>query len=124
MGVWCCWQVCSCSDTEGRHRDHHNPQEIFPHHRLQKQTGTLNNTISVIDDAIIIILYCLAVTPCSLLRPVPPIFGRNYGYFTSITRPPAPPAGHSSRFAVLQFLHIYACCKCRSVVFMYQACRK
>ena len=29
-----------------------------------------------------------------------------------------PPAGRSSQFAVLQFLHVYACCKCRRVVFV------
>ena len=43
--------------------------------------------------------YCLAVTPCSLLRP-PPIFGRNYciGYFTSITRPPPQAARAGLRY--------------------------
>ena len=36
--------------------------------------------------------YCLAVTPCSLLRP-PPIFGRNYckGLFYLHYTPPPPP---------------------------------
>ena len=62
--------------------------------------------------------YCLAVTP-----PLP-IFGRKYciGLFYLHYTPL--PVGRSSRFAVLQFLHVYVCCKCRRVVFVYQACRK
>ena len=67
----------------------------------------------------------------SLLRPArcyapppPPIFGQNYciGLFDLHYTPP--PAGRSSRFTVLQFLHVYVCCKCRRVVFVCQACRK
>ena len=67
--------------------------------------------------------YCLAVTPCSLLPPPPPppYFLAKLLYRVSLH---APPACRSSRFAVLQFLHVYACCKCRRVVFVYQACRK
>ena len=56
------------------------------------------------------VLYCLAVTPCSLLPPPPP--------------PPPQAAQAGLRYAVLQFLHVYACCKCRRVVIVYQACRK
>ena len=72
--------------------------------------------------------YCLVVTPCSLLRP-PPIFGRYYciGLFTSITytRPPLPPPPPRRPLEpVCQFLPVYACCKCRRVVFVYQASRK
>ena len=68
--------------------------------------------------------YCLAVIPCPLLRP-PPYFRAKllYRVFYPHYTPP-PPASRSSRFAVLQFLHVYACCKCRRVVFVYQACRK
>ena len=47
--------------------------------------------------ALLLLPYCLAVTPCSLLRP-PPLFSGEItvkGYFTSITHPPA---GRSSRF--------------------------
>ena len=66
--------------------------------------------------------YCLAIMPCSLLRPPSPIFGQNHciGLFYLHYMPPA---GHSSQFAVLQSLHVYVCCMCRRVVFVYQACR-
>ena len=60
----------------------------------------------------------LAVTP------PPPLFSGEItvkGYFTSITRPPRGPLEPVCRTAVL---HVYACCKCRRVVFVYQACRK
>ena len=54
--------------------------------------------------------YCLAVTPCSLLRP-PPLFSGDI-------LPPlhAPPAGRSSRFAVLQFC---TCTRVASVEELY-----
>ena len=64
--------------------------------------------------------------PARCYAPLPPIFGRNYciGLFYLHYTPP-PPAGRSSRFAVLTaVLHVYACCKCRRVVFVYQAYRK
>ena len=69
--------------------------------------------------------YCLAVTPCSLLRPRPPIFGRNYckGLFYLHYTPP-PPRGPLEPVCRTAVLHVYACCKCRRVVFVYQACRK
>ena len=67
--------------------------------------------------------YCLAVTPCSLLR-LPPYFRAKLLYRVILPPLHAPPAGRSNRFVVLQFLHVYACCKCRRVVFVYQACRK
>ena len=64
--------------------------------------------------------YYLAVTPCSLLRPPPPppppLFSGEItvkGYFISITRPPA---GRSSRFAVLQFC---TCTRVASVEELY-----
>ena len=63
--------------------------------------------------------------PARCYAPLPPIFGRNYciGLFYLHYTPP-PPAGRSSRFAVLTaVLHVYACCKCRRVVFVYQAYR-
>ena len=64
-----------------------------------------------------IIPYCLALLA---VTPPPPIFGRNY--FTSITRPP--PRGPLEPVCRTAVLHVYACCKCRRVVFVYQACRK
>ena len=67
--------------------------------------------------------YCLAVTP----PPPPPPHFRAKLLYRVILPPlhdPPPPAGRSSRYVVLQFLHVYACCKCRRVVFVYQACRK
>ena len=65
----------------------------------------------------------------SLLRPArcyapPPIFGRNYCkglFYLHYTPPPRGPFEPVCRTAVL---HVYACCKCRRVVFVYQACRK
>ena len=62
----------------------------------------------------------LAVTP----RPPPPIIRRNYciGLFYLHYTPP--PRGPLEPVCGLQFLHVYACCKCRRVVFVYQACRK
>ena len=71
-----------------------------------------------------ILPYCLAVTPCSLLRP-PPLFSGEItvkGYFTSITRPP--PRGPLEPVCRTAVLHVYTCCKSRRVVFVYQACRK
>ena len=68
-----------------------------------------------------VIPYCLAVTPCSLLRPPPPpppppIFEITVkGSITRPTRGPLEP---------VSVLHVYASCKCRRVVFVYQACRK
>ena len=63
----------------------------------------------------LLVPYCLAVTPCSLLRP-PPIFGRNYckGLFYLHYTPP--PAGRSSWFAVLQFC---TCTRVASVEELY-----
>ena len=67
-----------------------------------------------------------------LLRPArcyapPPLFSGEItvkGYYTSITRPPPPPRGPLEPVCRTAVLHVYACCKCRSVVFVYQACRK
>ena len=67
----------------------------------------------------------------SLLRPArcyapAPLFSGEItvkGYFTSITRPP-PPRGPLEPVCRTAVLHVYACCKCRRVVFVYQACRK
>ena len=59
----------------------------------------------------------------SLLRP-PPLFSGEItvkGNFISITRPPRGLLEPVCRTAVRQ---VYACCKCRRVVFVYQACRK
>ena len=58
--------------------------------------------------------YCLAVTPCSLIR-VPPYFSSNFLYRVILPPLHPPPAGRFSRFAVLWFMHMYACCMCRSV---------
>ena len=60
----------------------------------------------------------LAVTP-------PPYFRAKLLYKVILSPLHAPPpAGRSSRFAVLQFLHVHTCCKCRRVVFVYQVCKK
>ena len=69
---------------------------------------------------IILIPYCFAVMPCSLLRPPSPYFSVNFLYRVVLppSHVPLPPVGHSNRFAVLHFLHLYACCMCRRVVLM------
>ena len=67
----------------------------------------------------------LAVTPPP---PAPPlIFGRNYCiglFYLHSTPPPPPPRGPLEPVCRTAVLHVYACCKCRKVVFVYQACRK
>ena len=70
--------------------------------------------------------YCTAVLLklCYAPPPPPPIFGRNYCIGCRPPPPPPPRVGLSSRFVVPQFLHVHTCCKCRRVVFVYQACRK
>ena len=60
----------------------------------------------------------LAVTP----PPPPPIFGRNYckGFLPPLHAPP-PPAGHSSRFALLQFC---TCTRVASVEELYMCIKR
>ena len=60
----------------------------------------------------------------SLLCPRPLFFGRNYciGLFYLHCTPP--PRGPLEPVCCTAVMHVYACCKCRRVVFVYQVYRK